>query len=248
MACCPPQNSEDGFATPIALVLSLALAVVASTMVWRSTAQLRLARADLERSQAEYLLDGAHLAAAATIVRNNRMGPFAWAFTSDVGWVDAVAQPEATKLSLEAASRMEEAVIARFAVADPAQLRRRLAQAASTRRVVDIATLDDAVLWRTCAPSIISSLGRATTVVAAIPEEPGPGPNPASWRIGEEWRVSLTTTTGWRDDRIVRFTGDARHPTAVIVRKLSRGEGEGGKCEEVFQGLTAANAEMTATP
>lgn len=233
-------SKQDGYATPLALVLTLAMGLIASAMVGRSVGQLRLARADLDRSQAEYLLDGAHLAAVAAIVRNNRMGPFAWAFTSDVGWVDAAAQLEADKLTLQAASRLDDRIFLKFGVTDPAQLRARLATAAAAQSAVDVGVLDEALLWRTCAGAMISPFGRQTTFSYVKSVEPGAGPNPASWRIGEAWRVRLTTATGWRDDRIVRFTGDARHPAAVVVRRLSRGEGDGGQCDAIFSSLAAA--------
>jgi hypothetical protein len=212
------------------------MALTASALMGRSVMQLRLARADFGRAQAEYILDGAHLAAAATIIRSNRPGPYGWAFTSDVGWVDAVAELEAEKLSLDAASKLNDAEFERFAVQDVATLKDRLAAAAAVTGIVDVAALDEAPLWKLCAHSMMSRFGRQTAFSYRSKSEPGPGPNPASWHIGEEWRVQVTTVTGWRDDRIVRFTGDARHPAAVVMRRVSRGEGDGGKCETLFAG------------
>lgn len=240
MGSFPPPNSRAGYATPAALVLSLAMALIASALVGRSVMQLRLARADFTRTQAEYLLDGAHLAAAAAIVRSNTPGPYAWAFTSDVGWVDAVAELEDEKLSLDAASNLTDGALKQFGVKDVAALKARLAAAASATGAVDVVALDEAPLWKRCAGSMMSRFGRQTVFTYLARTEPGPGPKPALWRIGEEWRISLTTTTGWRDDRIVRFTGDARHPTATVIRRVSRGKGDGGQCETLFAGMAGA--------
>ena len=240
MACCRSAPDDAGYATPAALVFSLALALVGAAMVGRSVMALRLSRADFERTRAEYDMAGAQLAAAAAVVRSNVTGPYHWTFTTDGGWIDAIAEREADKLSLSAASVIADATLADFGVKDPAALKSRLADAqASNGQVVNLASLDDADLWRACAATMASPFGEQTTFTYQAPSEPGPGPKPASWRIGETWRIRVTTTAGWRDDRIVRFTGDARHPVAVVVRRVSRGEGDGGRCKDLFERLSA---------
>lgn len=237
---CSHISDDEGYATPAALVVSLALSLVASSMVVRSVQVLQRAKADLARSETEYALAGAHLQAAAVIVRSGIAGPYHWTATTSVGWVEALAEPEAEKLSLDAASSLDDGLLNRFGVADPARLRLALAEAAATDEAPDIGALDPAPLWRACAASLLSRYGEAQTYTFAPRSEPGMGPKPASWHIGEAWRIRITTAAGWRDDRIVRFTGDARHPAAVVVRRLSRGVGEAGQCDRVLAEVSSA--------
>ena len=221
------------------MVFSLALALVGVAMVGRSLALLRMVRADLARTQAEYALDGAHLAAAAAIVRSTRPGPYRWTLATEDGWTEITAEAEADKLSLDAASRLTDKDIAAFDVSDPQALRSKLITASGQPGYLDISALDGAGLWRMCGPSLTSAYGRQASFTYAAPVEPGLGSKPASWHIGETWRITITTSAGWRDARIVRFTGDARHPAATVLRWLSRDGGVGGQCETVLRAVSA---------
>lgn len=238
MACCRPGDPDSGYATPAALVLSLALSIVAVALVGRSTALLRLTEADLERTQVEFGLDGAHLAAAAAIVRTGAGGPYRWTFSTDIGWVDVLAEPEAEKLTPAAASELSDERLLSFDVRDPARLKQRL-RAIQLLEPTDIASLDDGVLWKRCGPSLVSSFGAAQAFVPKPLDEPiSAGQVDPAWRIGEVWRISITTASGWRDDRVVRFTGDARGPAAVVARWFSRtSHGGQGQCSAILSGI-----------
>ena len=235
MASCPHSPDDAGYATPAALVLSLAVALMASALVSRGVLLLRMTRADLDKVQVEYAMSGAQLEATASVVRSGVSGPFHWTASTDQGAVEVVAEREADKLSLEAAAGLDPAIFERFGVHDTEGLRTRLAEAAQSNGFVDVETLDAAVLWRTCAARLASPYGVKTDYAYTPAVEPANVGKPALWRVGEEWRIKVTTATGWRDDRIVRFTGDARHPAAVVMRKVSRGDGEGGRCTELLQ-------------
>lgn len=226
-----PDTQEAGYATAAAMVLGLALSLVATAMVGRSVMTLRLVRADLERAQVEYILDGAQLAAAATTIRAGAGGPYRWALPTDAGFAEVLVESEVDKLTPAAAASLPEAVFAAMAVNDIATLKARLSASVTD---VHIEELDTAPLWRECGPSLASGLGRQTTPTVATPAEPRLRPETPDWRVGEAWRIRVTTAAGWRDDRIVRFTGDARHPVAVVRRRLSRGDGGQGKCDAVF--------------
>jgi hypothetical protein len=223
VACCPPATRDAGYATPAALVFSLALALLGSALTLQSVHQLWLCKAELVRSQQEFVLDGAHLQAVATIVRSGAPGPFAWAISTDSGWVQVWAEPEIDKLSPAAAAQLDPAVFAAFGVAQPQALAARLTGADVASGAVAVAELDPAPLWRACGPSLVSPLGQASTFAYVTHPAPPETPGTPLWHIGEAWRVNITTETGWRDDRIVRFTGDARHPSAVVLRRLTRG-------------------------
>lgn len=229
----PHERRDDGYATPAAMVFGLALALVCTALVGRSVMMLRLARADLARRSAEYVLDGAHLAAAATTIRAGEGGPYRWSLATDAGFAEALVERETDKLSPAAAAGLPDDSFTGLGVADPPALKARLA-AAPEDGVVDVAALDSAPRWGECAPSLISSLGQASAPPTATPVEPRLRPETPDWRVGQTWRVRVTTAAGWRDDRIVRFTGDARHPVAVVWRKLSRSDGGQGTCDAAF--------------
>jgi len=234
VGCSRPSSRNSGYATPAALVFALAIALIAAALVGRSVAALRLARADMARTQVDYGLDGAHFAAAATIVRSLDEGPFGWSISTDVGWVEVIAESETGKLGVKAASQLPDGVVAAFGVADPAALKAKMAQIDAQDLTAEVAELDPAPLWRACAPRMISAFGTAKAFTYAAPGEPRAERDLPNWRVGEVWRVRGTTATGWRDDRIVRFTGDARHPAATVARRMARSHVGEGTCAEIL--------------
>jgi hypothetical protein len=230
------SRNDAGYATPTALVFTLALALVAAVLVQRSVSQLRLARTDLVRAQLEYALDGAQLSAAATVVRSGAGGPYRWPFSTDVGWVEAVAESESDKVGVAAAAQLDANVYRALGVEDVDALKGRLA-AVGGGALLDVGSLDTAPLWRTCAASLVSTFGTKTSITAPSVQQPHMGDLTPAWRVGEVWRLQVTTSTGWRDERIVRFTGDERHPAAVVLRQMSRGQGGQGQCDAVFAAM-----------
>jgi hypothetical protein len=226
--------AEDGYATPLAMVLALGLALIAAGVVQRSVALLRLSRADLTRTQLAYALNGAELDAVAAVIRSGPGGPYRWALSTDAGWTEAIAEPEASKLGLTAASRLDDRSFAAFGVADVADLKVRLVAAARGPALVDIGLLDSAPLWRACAASVFSSLGTATAVAPPAVQTPHMESLTPAWRVGEVWRIQVTTSTGWRDERIVRLTGDALHPAATVLRSLRGGQGGQAQCDAII--------------
>jgi hypothetical protein len=239
--CCRRTiDPEGGYATPAALVLSVAIAMVASATLARSISLLQLAKSDLGRTETEYALSGMQLQAAAAVIRTGQIGPFHWGAGVDLGFVDLLVEKEADKLTLAAAAGLPPDALARFGVVDAAKLQARLTAAARAPGVTDVGALDSAPLWRLCGGRLASTFGQQTAFVFHPDVEPQAGTKPAWWRIGEVWRVVVSTPTGWRDDRIVRFTGNASHPAAVVARWFSRGEGDGGRCEPILQAVGAA--------
>jgi hypothetical protein len=237
VASCPISLDARGYATPSALVLCVAIATMATTMVGRSLTHLELAHADLKRLRAEYEMEGAHLAAAAGVVRSEAHGPYQWTFGSDDGWVEVLAEPDAAKIPPTLAAKLRDSDFALFGVSDVQGLRGRLSAVTGKMPAVD--TLDAAVAWRTCARSVVAYHGEADHFTYTPPKTPGPGPDPQTWHIGEVWRIRVTTQAGWRDDRTVRFTGDAQHPVAIVDRRLSRFTGEPQPCPALLAALSA---------
>jgi len=238
---------EDGYATPAALVLCLGFAMIAAALAARGLHGLALARTELERSRLAATLDGAQLLAAATVIRSGAAGPFAWRLSSEQGWLRAEAEREADKAGLAAAAEAEDLFEA-LGVADRAALQGRLAAAATAARPVDIAALD-AAAWRSCASGVVSQMGEAQAVTYVGAAAPTTAPQrPADWRIGEVWRIQVATPAGWRDERIVRFTGDARRPVAIVARRLTRAAGDGAECATLLKAALGGQAATTAIP
>lgn len=239
---------DEGYATPAALVLALGFAMIGAAMAARGLHTLAQAKADLERTRLEFTLDGAQWLAAATVVRSDRPGPFAWRFSTEQGWVRAVAEPEAAKARLAVAAE-DAALMDALGVADPATLRTRLTAAAAQEVATDVSALDPAPKWRACAASVVSPAGTAGAVSYAGAAEPTAAlDRPANWRIGEVWRIQVATSAGWRDERIVRFTGDARRPVAIVARRLSRAAGDGAQCEALLMDAVGGQGGTMATP
>jgi hypothetical protein len=227
--------SDDGYATPAALVLSLAFALVATAMTARAVSLLNLTRADYERERQGYALDGAQLQAAAEVIRSGAdAGPFEWSLASDIGWIRILAERESAKLSPDAAAALPDPVLSSFGVTDVATFRAALARLDPVAGEVDAGLLAAAPNWRACGASLVSAYGEAERFEAAEPRQPAPGPDGPAWRVGEVWRIRTSSEAGWRDDRIVRFTGDARRPAAIVARRLSRGGERGIRCSELL--------------
>lgn len=232
VACLTPKLTDAGYATPLAMVLSLGLALIAAALVQRSTAVLKLSRSDLAQTQLAYILDGAQLDAASAVIRSGAGGPYRWALSTDAGWTEAVAEPESAKVAPKAAAQLDDRVFMAFGVTDAAALKARLT-AASTP-ILDVGALDSAPLWRACAASAFSSFGAQNAIQPATVQAPHMGDLKPAWRVGEVWRLQVTTSAGWRDERIVRFTGDASHPAATVLRSLSGGQGGQGQCDAII--------------
>lgn len=226
---------------PGALVVGLTIALLAAGLLARSAADLRSARHDFQRLRIESALNGAHLVAASVVISSRREGPYRWTETTDIGRVEVVAEPEKTKLSPEAAAALPDAAFGQLGIVQADGLRERLVAAATGQRHVLVSELDEAPAWRFCASSILSLFGEADELRYTPPTEPGPGPLPSSWHIGEAWLVTVATPDGWRDNRIVRFTGDARRPAATVTRRFFRTTttGEQPGCEDLLNALAA---------
>ncbi len=228
----PTSPKSDGYATAAAAMVSLAIALVATAVTATSVAELRLARTDLRRMQAEYGLAGAETLAAMTVLESRQAGRLRWRFSTDLGPVEALAEPEAAKLGYGAAADLDDGSLARLGVGDPARVRAKLRGLALTKTAA-LTALRDADLsprWRDCAASAISPVGQGSKLGVPAPAEPqGSG---SAWHAGEVWRIRVSAA-GWTEDRLVRFTGSEDHPAAIIDRRLVRGE-ETEKCETLI--------------
>lgn len=242
MACSAHHDSaaEDaGFATPAATVICLALALgVASAMTYAVTAQ-RAATGHWRRTQAEFALAGARLLATETLLQSASGDRFRWTIPVGGAAVEVVAESEAAKLSLAQAEQHAEGLSEMLRAGSASEVARALSSDVSDpdARDVDVTMADAAPDWSRCASSYVSPWGQAADLTATPPEAPRPGPG--NWRVGQLWRLRLSGADGWVEDSVVRFTGDARHPIAVVVRRFNKTGPMGDRCDFIAQDMPA---------
>ena len=223
-------------------MVSLGLALVATAVTGSAVAELRLARSDYRRGQAESRLDGAQAAAVLAVIGAGPSARMRWTIASGAGEVEVLAEPEAPKLGLQAAGDLDDATLAKLKVSDRGALKARLRQlTASQTADQDLAAADASATWRACARSLVAVHG--TAIKPPVLKARSPVPGPLTWHIGEVWRMRVTgggpsaggtRADRWTDDRIVRFTGDAEHPAAVVARRFARAAKGGDPCDAIF--------------
>jgi hypothetical protein len=231
VACSSPSSTEDGFATPAAALASLALSILVIASVGAGVSALSQARAKLERTEAEWALAGAQQRAQLTVMAATGEAVVRSSLPTDTGTVSLLAEPEAPKLGLAAAADLDDEALRRLGASDVEAVRRGLTQLRlHGGGWLAIRELDPSSAWRRCALSFVSPFGTAlATTAEASPLEAQALTTPS--RVGQVWRVRVSDAAGWSDDRLVRFTGDRRHPTATIERALTHEASQGGSCD-----------------
>mgnify|MGYP006084557381 CR=1 FL=1 len=231
------RSSQDGYATPAAAIIALTVAVVVIAGLTRSMAELRLARSEFQKTRIEYALGAAHNLAVLSVASSGRPPPFHWTLTTLEQGFDVIAEPERTKLALAAADQLDDTLLDRLDVGDHEALRARLAALAEQPWLVWPAEASSRQRWRVCGPSLISFYGAGVETPAISYGPPEAGQNDSHWRAGEVWRFAVTDSEGWRDERIVRFTGNGLNPVAVIGRRLTRGWKDTPACDTLLDAV-----------
>jgi hypothetical protein len=239
---------DGGYATPAAAVICAAISLVVTALMVRGLSDLHLAQAELARTKVEYALGSAQNAAMLAIATSSQPPPYQWTIASLGAAIDVIAEPERPKMSPQAGAKLDDAPLAILGAGDPAVLRAKLAGMTLGPTLLWIADQADSPTWRTCAPSLISEFGQADVIAPPQYGEPVSGRQAGFWRAGEVWRVVVTDPQGWRDERIIRFTGNGLSPAAVLGRRLSRGWKGIETCQKLFDGGLLAPGETTATP
>jgi hypothetical protein len=233
---CSSQSTDEGFATPAATVLCLAISLCAAAVTASSVSTLQLVRHDYERDRAEAALTGGQLRAALVMTSVQRPSRLRWSLQTDDGPMQVLAEPEEMKVGPVSAAELDDGILRKLGVSDPDGLRNRLSALGDGKAIdVWVGDLDAASAWRSCGPSLASAFGMATApkIQAAV----SPRRAAVSWGAGQVWRIRVVESHGWADDRLVRLTGNPAHPAEVIERLLSRGGGTEQKCDA----LLAAN-------
>lgn len=234
MAWSNPDAREDGYATAAATMIALSLSLVAAATVSAGVSSLSLARKELKRTQVEMTLNAAHSETIFTLLTQASAPRLGWTIATDSGPVDILAERETIKLPLKDAASLGDDQFAKLGVVDAERLRARLRalNAGGSTQDLNLADLDTAVDWRACAASMISAYGRGATF--ALQEPKTPSPTLTSSPPGDLWRVRASSGGLWFDERVVRLTGDVRHPAAIIERRSGRSASGQIQCGEVI--------------
>jgi hypothetical protein len=228
------RSRRDGYATPAATIISMAVAIVVIANLTRATSELRLARAEFNRTKTEYALSAAQNLAVLSIAASSSAPPFRWTLTSLTEGFSVIAEPERSKLALAAVDQLDDTLLSRLEVGNPDAFRARLAALAARQELAWPAEASSRLRWRICGPSLISFYGAAPATPDLVYSPPEAGQTVSHWRAGEVWRIAVTSTDGWRDERIVRFTGNGLNPVAVIGRRLTRGWKDTPACDSIL--------------
>ncbi len=208
------RTTEEGFATPAATVVSLAIAIVMIAAQARATMALRQAQADYRRSAAEMALDAAQTLAAADLVDGARASLSS--LQLDRRTISIRLEAEAAKLSLADAAKQDPGLFSSLGARNPNLVKAGLASLAQIAPVdpARIDTLDPSPKWRACGRSVLSPYGAATAPART------PSPPQVQGHPGEVWRVLAISSDGWTDDRTVRITGGQTQTARVIYRSF----------------------------
>lgn len=234
-ASAPSGRQDDGYATAAAAMIALALSLVVSAVMGAALTDLRASKASLGRARIEALLDGAQQTAVVGVLENGAPQRIRWYLPTPQGVIEVLAEPEAAKLSLKAAADLPHDDLLGLGPSNVASIRARLRAMALAGSSADgVSRLTATPLWRACASSMISPYGQGASLSLRAARPPTPGH--FSWRAGEVWRLRALSPDGWADDRIVRLTGDAERPAAIIERVLVRGQTGGEPCRVFIEG------------
>lgn len=234
MASSNPDARQDGYATAAATMIALSLSLVAAATVSAGVSSLGLARKELRRAQVEMTLNAAHGETISTLLTQASGSRLRWTVATDRGPVEILAERETLKLPLKDAASLGDEEFARLGVVDAERLRARLhaLNAGGSAQALSLADLDTAAEWRACAASMISAYGRGATFAVQKLKTPSPTLTPSP--PGDLWRVRASAGGLWFDERVVRLTGDAHHPAAIVDRRSGRSASGQIQCDEVI--------------
>lgn len=244
MVSSPPAPEDSGFATPAAVVISLAVATIAIAVESRAMQEVHLAEADYARTAAELRLDGVQRLAVGALYGGEGLTLPQATVELEGQAVTVRAEVDAAKLPLASAAALSGDTLAALGASQPAAVQQGLQRLAAAPSVApdEVADLDPSARWRRCALSWISPYGGALT-----PAGPMPAASRAEAHVGEIWRVVATTSDGWTDDRSVRITGEEHVPSRTLDRSLYRQTPGARPCPDLAARPPAAPAR-TATP
>lgn len=229
------RRDESGFATPAALVLSLAIVIVVGAGMARAVIGLRTADAHFSKVRSIYALEGAEQLAIEALLESPQSVRLRWTVPSPVGAVEVLAEPEEAKLNLGAAATLKSDDLVRIGSTDPDKAAATLTELSrsTSPSATSIIEADLSPIWKACVGSVISPFGRASEL-HLWPANTVPRRSIGS-RLGAYWRLRARTWDGWTDDRIVRLSEYRWYPALIVERRFFRTKMVGEPCERLIE-------------
>jgi multidrug efflux pump subunit AcrA (membrane-fusion protein) len=233
MARSSPDRADDGFATAAAAMTSLVLAIGATAIAGLALSNLRSARIQLERTQADARLAGGQVVAALDVSENIRAGRLRWRETVGQDGFDILAEPERDKFNVTQMLTEKPNLLSQLGAENPTRTAAWLIVQAQSDRPATIADAASSRLWKDCAGSVLSYFGGPN--YGPLKAAGSPDSQAVRGRTGEVWRIRVSSN-GWMDDRIVRLTGNGRMPALTILRQFGRDNEKGEPCNALIAG------------
>ena len=211
--------ADAGFLTAVFGASALALSVIALVSVQLARSDYIASRRNWERLNERYRAESLATLTAWRLMHTDQFAALRWQEPFGHGDADIVAEPEGRKLGLGAIDELRgQRRLAQIFGQDAAdrvlpklvELSRRNAPPSRA----DLLAVDDNPEWRACGLSVVSAHSQLTddALVAAAPMASGAYRS----RAGEVWRIAVAKNGRPLLDELVRFTGDAGQPIAVI--------------------------------
>jgi hypothetical protein len=226
LALRPEGSDDDGFTTAVFAALTFALSLIAIGSLMVARQGLTRAEHDARQDRERWVLDGIATSAEAQLLSENGSPSLRWSEPSAFGQVVVSVEPESLKMSPATLDRPEnqELVAAMIGQADAGEVAR---QAAGLGPAADgllhreqVVELNASPRWRECAETLVSPYSRLSAFnlqPISAPTNAGEDPH-----AGQLWRITVDVADGGWFDRVVRMTGKASDPAAIIEQTSGR--------------------------
>ena len=211
--------ADAGFLTAVFGASALTLSVIALASVQLARSDYIASRRNWERLNDRYRADSLATLTAWRLMHTEQLAALHWREPFGDGTADIVAEPESRKLGLGAIDELrgQRRLAAIFGRETTDRVLPRLidlGRRAQPPSRSDLLTADDARAWRACGLSVVSVHSQLTddALVATRPVTSSAYRS----RAGEVWRIAVAKNGRPLLDELVRFTGDAGQPIAVI--------------------------------
>lgn len=210
------MRGDDGFMTPAFGGVAIALALVAFASARLAQTEEIASRRGWEKTQELYRAEGVATIAAWRVLHMDGAPTLAWTEPTDLRPMAVWAEPEHRKLGLAEIGGQQGR--SRLSALLGAQEAERLVSSLGTWSQppsrLTLRSASPSPAWRACGLTLVSTQSRLTN--NALSPVQTPVTAALDLRAGEVWRIAISSEGRLVLDRLVRFTGDAQRPVAVL--------------------------------
>jgi len=211
--------ADAGFLTAVFGASALALSVIALASLQLARSDYIASRRNWERLNEHYRAESLATLTAWRLMHTDQLAALHWRERFGDGAADIVAEPEGRKLSLSAIDELRgrRRLVQIFGQETTDRVLPRLLDLSRQARPPsrsEMLAADEAREWRACGLSVVSVHSQLTddALVRTTPITTGTYGS----RAGEVWRIAVAVNGRLLLDELIRFTGDAGQPIAVI--------------------------------